>query len=90
MVLSLQTIFIVAMGCKQGNVCSPVLFSLFINELALNIIKRGRYGVNLSSDFVQLLILLFADGMILLLKLLLVCRLSLIVCLELHQGYNLK
>ena len=45
--------------------CSPDLFSLFINELALNIINNGRHGVSLSSDFVQLVILLFADVMIL-------------------------
>ena len=50
-------------GVKQGDVCSPVLFSLFINELALDIIYNGRHGVSLSSDFVQLVILLFADGM---------------------------
>ena len=53
-------------GVKQGDVCSPVLFSLFINELALDIINNGRHGVSLSSDFVQLVILLFADDMILL------------------------
>ena len=50
---------------KQGDVCSPVLFSLFINDLALDIINNGRHGVSLSSDFVQLVILLFADDMIL-------------------------
>ena len=42
------------------------LFSLFINDLALDIINNGRHGVSLSSDFVQLVILLFADEMILL------------------------
>ena len=42
------------------------MFSLFINELALDIINDGRHGVSLSSDFVQLVILLFADDMILL------------------------
>ena len=46
--------------------CSPVLFSLFINELALDITNNGRHGVSLSSDFVQLVILLFTDDMILL------------------------
>ena len=52
-------------GVKQGDVCSPVLFSLFINELALDIINNGRHGVSLSSDFVQLVILLFVDDVIL-------------------------
>ena len=52
-------------GVKQGNVCSPVLFSLFINDIALDIINNGRHGVSLSSDFVQLVILYFADDMIL-------------------------
>ena len=52
--------------CETGDVCSPVLFSLFINELALDIIYNGRHGVSLSSDFVQLVILLFADDTILL------------------------
>ena len=36
-------------GVKQGNVCSPVLFSLFINELALDIIKGGKHGTILNQ-----------------------------------------
>ena len=62
----LRTISTCTRGVKQGDVCSPDLFSLFINELALDIINNGRHGVSLSSDFVQLVILLFADDMILL------------------------
>ena len=53
-------------GVKQGDVCSPVLFSPFINELAFDIINNGRHGVSLSSDFVPLLMLLFADDTVLL------------------------
>ena len=49
-------------GVKQGDVCSPVLFSLFINDLVLDIINNGRHGVSLSSDFVQLVILLFNNN----------------------------
>ena len=49
-------------GVKQGDVCSPVLFSLFINDLALEIINYGRpHGVSSSSILVELFILLFAD-----------------------------
>ena len=51
---------------KQGGMCSPVLFSLFINDLDLDIINNGRHGLSLNSDFVQLVIQLFADDVILL------------------------
>ena len=35
-------------GVKQGDVCSLVLFSLFINELAFEIINNGKNGVSFS------------------------------------------
>ena len=44
----------------QGEVSSHVLFSLFITELALN----GIHRINLSSNFVPLVILVFADDSI--------------------------
>ena len=53
-------------GVKQGDVCSPVLFSLFINELALEIIQNGKHGATFGNDFIELFILLFVDDIILL------------------------
>jgi hypothetical protein len=51
-------------GVKQGDVCSPVLFSLFINEFALEIIANGKHGV--TFDLIELFVLLFADDIMLL------------------------
>lgn len=48
-------------GVKQGDICSPVLFSLFINELATEIINKGRHGARFTSDLMELFILLLAD-----------------------------
>ena len=53
-------------GVKQGDVCSPILFSLFINELTLDIIKGGKHGAILTSTLVEIFILLFVDDIILL------------------------
>ena len=52
-------------GLKQGEVCSPVLFSLFINELAREIVQRGRHGIQLIPDLIEIFILLFTDDVIL-------------------------
>ena len=50
-------------GLKQGCVMSPILFSLLINELANDIIARGRHGVSLGSTEIELFLLLFADDL---------------------------
>ena len=52
-------------GVKQTDVCSPILFSLFINELALEVINKGRHGVGFMFDAFELFILLLADDVIL-------------------------
>ena len=54
------------LGVKQGDICSPILFSLFINELALEVIRNGRHGVTFSLDTFELFILLLADDVVLL------------------------
>ena len=53
-------------GLKQWEVTSPLLFSLFINELSQDIIRNGIHGVQPFPDIVELFILLFADDIILL------------------------
>ena len=53
-------------GVKQGDICSPILFSLFINELAVDVIKNGYHGVSFPMDAFQLFILLLADDVVLL------------------------
>ena len=58
--------FMCPRGLKQGEICSPILFSLFINELANEIIQKGKHGISLSPDLIQMLIMLFADDVILL------------------------
>ena len=52
-------------GVKQGGVRSPILFCLFINELALAVIYKGRHGVGFMFDTFELFILLLADDVIL-------------------------
>ena len=51
---------------KQGEITNPLLFCLFINDLAADIIKNGRHGIQLLPDMIELFILLFADDIILL------------------------
>jgi hypothetical protein len=52
-------------GVKQGDVCSPVLFSLFINELTIEVINKGRHGARFTIDFMELFIMLLADDVVL-------------------------
>ena len=58
--------FLCPIGLKQGEINSPIIFSLFINELTKDILLDGRHGIQLSPDFIQLLIILFADDVALL------------------------
>ena len=49
---------------KQGDVCSPILFSLFINELTLGLINVGRHGAKFTNDLLEIFILLLADDVV--------------------------
>ena len=40
-------------GLKQGDSCSPILFSLLINELANEIVLKGKHGITQSPDILH-------------------------------------
>ena len=52
-------------GVKQGDICSPVLFSLFINELTTEVIDAGRHGASFSKELLDIFILLLAADVVL-------------------------
>ena len=62
----LTDVFLCPLGLKQGEVCSPVLLSLFTNELTKDIIESDKHGIQLAPDLIELLIFLFADDFVLL------------------------
>ena len=56
--------FSIMLGVKRGDVISPTLFSIFINDLVKGI-KELNEGVDISPDL-NVGILLFADDIVLL------------------------
>ncbi|RUM94525.1 MAG: hypothetical protein DSZ28_02740, partial [Thiothrix sp.] len=48
-------------GVKQGCKCSPLLFSIVINAVALEIKDKGKHGVQLIPNSPEIVALLFAD-----------------------------
>ena len=61
----LSDVFDCPLGLRQGCVLSPLLFSLFINELTLEVESSCAPGVQLHPDIIQLFLLLFADDIVL-------------------------
>ena len=53
-------------GLKQGCLASPTLFSLYINELAHDIISQGTHGLQFSPNDIEIFIMSFADDIVLL------------------------
>jgi hypothetical protein len=53
-------------GLRQGCVLSPIIFSMFINEIADAVDRRGMHGIQFLPGLLELFILLFADDIVLL------------------------
>lgn len=53
-------------GVKQGCLLSPLMFSFFINELAVELSKKGKHGIQLVPGAIELFLMLFADDVVLL------------------------
>ena len=55
--------FPVGSGVRQGDTLSPIIFALFINDLAENV-KKANLGVPISNTGDQMSILLYADDLV--------------------------
>ena len=56
--------FEVAVGLKQGETMSPVLFSLFVEDLEIYLQSKPDSGINVND--INLILLFFADDMVVL------------------------
>ena len=52
-------------GLKQGCLCSPKLFTIFMNELSKEMNKHGKHGIQLTPGMQIIFHLLWADDVIL-------------------------
>ena len=58
---SLTKFFECSIGTRQGCVSSPIIFSLFINDLAVILKSETGHGIFVSNDIEDLLALMFAN-----------------------------
>ena len=58
---SLTKFFECSIGTRQGCVSSPIIFSLFINDLVAYLKSETDHGIFVSNDLEDCLALMFAD-----------------------------
>ena len=58
---SLTKFFECSIGTRQGCVSSPIIFSLFINDLVAYLKSETDHGIFVTNDIEDLLALMFAD-----------------------------
>ena len=58
---SLTQFFECTIGTRQGCISSPIIFSLFINDLVEYLRSETGSGIFISNDIEDLLALMFAD-----------------------------
>lgn len=59
------TVIFMCQGLTQGEVCCPLLFASFIDELAFDIINGGKQDAQLPSDIIEICILSLAGNVVL-------------------------
>ena len=53
-------------GLKQGCKCSPILFSYVVEEIAKEVVRKGKHGIQFHPDMATIYLLLFAEDVVLL------------------------
>ena len=61
---NLTEAFMCSQCLKQGGSCSPILFSRLTNKLINEIVLKGKHSITLSPSILQVLIVRFADDVI--------------------------
>ena len=61
---NMSELFEYSLGLRQGEIMSPVLVSLFLEDLELSLSNRGNDGLSINDIYIMLL--QFADDMVLL------------------------
>ena len=86
---SLTNFFDCPIGLKQGCLLSPVLFSIFINELADKMSKSGIKGLQFFPEILEILLIMFDDDVALLSDTIIGLQRQLSVLQEFCDDYNI-